>query len=216
MPSASFIAVSVALLVALVFAGCQPASQLANDPEGVLDRKPVAELNLKAQALLQAGDAKAAIARLESALDLAPNDPGTLYNLALSYEQSGESARSIALFEQLLQLNAPGIPKLNVHKSLGVLYEEQAARALKGELGTPAGELNTSASQDNGEALTQAKTQPKAGKPDLAAAEAAYKKAIAHYTQAADLGGPETDLLRQQVVDIEAELAKGLKPQAIE
>ncbi|MEB3205864.1 MAG: tetratricopeptide repeat protein, partial [Vampirovibrionales bacterium] len=117
---------------ALFWMGCQPqhsssdlAAVVAN-PEAFLDRKPVAQLNLKAQQLLENGQPEAAIARLESALDLSANEPATLYNLAIAYEKAGYPLKSARTFEQLLALNPQQGSRLNpaeIHKSLGVLYE---------------------------------------------------------------------------------------------
>jgi tetratricopeptide (TPR) repeat protein len=206
------------LLILCALAGCQPqgpetnGSGLPVNPEALLDRKPVAQLNLKAQELLQNGQAEAAIARLESALDLAPQEPGTLYNLAIAYEKAGHPLESVKAFEQLLTLNPNQGPQLNpseIHKSLGVLYEAIAEAYLSG-VPLEAVNLDDSASGDDEERVSE--SPEKSSKPDLPAAQKAYETAIEHYQQAIDANNPEAEALKQQIVDIQAQLAKGLKP----
>jgi tetratricopeptide (TPR) repeat protein len=112
------------VMLILVLSGC--------GGQGLMNRPSVAELNQKAQLLLSQGDATSAIGRLESALDLDPNQPNTLFNLAIAYQQTGKQNKAIPLLEKLLTTNDRPGPRLpaevedNVRQALSVAYEAQA------------------------------------------------------------------------------------------
>lgn len=104
------------LASALFLSGCS---------EKVVYNRSVAELNQKAMALLQQGNTAGAVGRLESAIDLYPDEPNTLHNLAVAYQANGDLDKSIDTFERLLSF--PEISDVEkVKKSLGVVYEEKA------------------------------------------------------------------------------------------
>ncbi|MDH4378340.1 MAG: hypothetical protein QE263_00325 [Vampirovibrionales bacterium] len=96
-------------------------------------RKSVAELNQKAADLLQQGDAAGAVTRLEAARDLAPNDSGILYNLAIATSnwagsQPEKTPQAIELLEQFAKQHPNDGRFLKVVQSLAVLYEREANR----------------------------------------------------------------------------------------
>lgn len=106
------------LLAILLMSACQSGGG------NIAHQRSIAELNLKAQELMQAGDAKGAVARLESALDLEPNNTQTQHNLAIAYQNAGDYDRAVAMFTQLK--DAPGVDKPEMLKSLGIAYEAKA------------------------------------------------------------------------------------------
>ena len=88
-------------------------------------QRSVSELNNKATAMIAQGDIAGAIARLESARDLMPQEPSLLYNLALAYEANQQPDKAIALLGEFLEQH-PGDPLAPAAmKSLGVLWESQ-------------------------------------------------------------------------------------------
>lgn len=92
--------------------------------ENIVHQKSLAELNTKAQQMLQAGDVNGAVARLEAAHDLAPEEPNTTFNLAIAYQTQGNYDKAIELFQQLLK--QPGFPPEEIHRNLGITYEAKA------------------------------------------------------------------------------------------
>lgn len=102
-----------------VMTGCDKAS---------VYNPSIADLNTKAQAMLQNGDTKGAVSRLESARDLNPKEPLTMYNLAIAYEQNGDSEKSIALFQEMLdeKIVPPGVNEFGLKKNLSVALESLA------------------------------------------------------------------------------------------
>lgn len=90
----------------------------------VVHQRSMAELNQKARQLMDAGDINGAIARLESAHDLDPNEPNTTYNLAIAYQNQGSYDKAIELLKQLP--DKPGMDKGNIYKTLGITYEAKA------------------------------------------------------------------------------------------
>lgn len=112
----SVITLSLLMMAVTLMSGCS---------EKVVYNRSVAELNQKAQAMLQQGDAEGAVSRLESASDLYPDEPNTLHNLAIAYQAKGDLDKSIQTFEHLLTLkDLKDVGK--IQKSLGVVYEEKA------------------------------------------------------------------------------------------
>lgn len=144
-------------------------------------QKPLAELNAKAQQMLQAGDVDGAVSRLEAAHDLSPEEPNTAFNLAVAYQMQGSHDKAIALFKELL--DKPGHDKAELEKNLGITYEAKA------------------------DAL-DSKARDKEGQPDpLLAQEAmdAYREALQHY-EAALPGSKNAAELQKQISLLQAKL----------
>jgi tetratricopeptide (TPR) repeat protein len=98
---------------ALMITGC--ADKAVYNPS-------IAGLNQKAQNLMQSGQTDQAIQRLESALDLNPQEVNTRFNLALAYQAKGDLDKAIPLLISLGQ--QPGTLDINkVHLVLGQVYE---------------------------------------------------------------------------------------------
>ncbi|MBY0402713.1 MAG: tetratricopeptide repeat protein [Cyanobacteria bacterium] len=117
--SRQLISLGLFVIFSLTFGGCSQNS---------INNKAISELNEKAQELLQKGDAEGAVGRLESARDLNPEEPTTLYNLAIAYNQKGDFDKSINAFETLLKNKKfpTGIEANGLGQSLGVVCEAKA------------------------------------------------------------------------------------------
>ena len=129
--------ISACFCLIVVFTGCgwqellDQSTALNGTPFAY--RKSVAELNQKAADLLQQGDAAGAVSRLEAARDLAPNDAGILYNLAIATSnwagsQPEKTPQAIGLLEQFIEKNPNDGRFLKAVQSLAVLYEREANR----------------------------------------------------------------------------------------
>jgi tetratricopeptide (TPR) repeat protein len=168
----------------------------------VVHQRSLSELNQKAQSLIQAGDYAGAIARLESARDLQPDEPGTTYNLAIAYQATGRYDQAIGLFSQLLEkpdnVGASGLSPAEVRKAMGITWEAKAdkltadAKSLEGE---PPGKAPKAGRSQTTEALSRE-------------AEQAYRAALDNYREA--LAGELKDAadVRRQMAALEARLAK--------
>ncbi len=109
------------ILLCLLFAssGCS---------ENLVYKKSVGELNQRAQTLLAQGDTHGAVSRLESAYELDPSEITTLHNLAIAYQADRQYDKALNAYQELLK--HPEIPEGNVHRSMGIVYEEMADAAL--------------------------------------------------------------------------------------
>ncbi len=95
----------------------------------VVHQRSVAELNQKAQIMMQSGDYDGAVSRLEAAHDLDPAEPNTTYNLAVAYQVKGDYPRAIAIFNQLIEKPGPDNSPMSapqIHKAMGITYEAEA------------------------------------------------------------------------------------------
>jgi tetratricopeptide (TPR) repeat protein len=182
-PNTVTLQVMLSLLVvvwtALLLTGCQLPENLG-DTSTMIHNRSVSDLNVKAKALMEQGDAPGAIARLESAYDLVPA-PETLYNLAVAYQQVGNFDKAVAAFQKLLDAKSsqPLLSPFNLHRSLGIVLEAKADK-LATDLDTVMGDPKT---QLKGEALP---TQQ-------ALILDTYDQAIAHYQSATSVVSSATD-----------------------
>lgn len=115
-------AIVLPLLLVLLPAvsGCESGADLAH-------QRSMAELNQKAQVMMQSGDYAGAVARLESAHDLEPDEPNTTYNLGMAYQAMGRFDQAIGMFTQVLDKSKAGGPdSAEVHKALGITWEAKA------------------------------------------------------------------------------------------
>jgi tetratricopeptide (TPR) repeat protein len=169
----------VAVSGLIFLSGCQ---------EQVVYQRSMADLNQKAQAMMQAGDYAGAVSRLEAAHDLQPEEPNTMHNLAVAYQMNGNYDKAIVLFTKLLDKN--GMDKAEMHKNLGIAYESQAdqlthqARELEGE--------------DKPDAAKVAELNQEA--------ERHYKLATEHYQQALAAGVKNQGEVETQIRALQARL----------
>jgi tetratricopeptide (TPR) repeat protein len=93
--------VKLSLLVGL-FALLAVNLSACNEPEAVVLGKAVAILNNKAQGYMQNGQPAAAVARLEAARDLNPQQVATLQNLAVAYQENGQYQQAADTYKELM------------------------------------------------------------------------------------------------------------------
>jgi tetratricopeptide (TPR) repeat protein len=157
--------------------------------QDVVHQRSIAELTQKAQSLMQAGDYNGAVARLEAAYDLQPNETKTMYNLAIAYQMQGSYDKALSLFSQLQ--DKPGMDKAQLQKNMGITYEAKAD-ALEAE-------------------IHEQEEDPKADKAQLQqkkqAAVETYQLALQAYRQAlADNGLKNPEEVQKQVESLESKL----------
>jgi tetratricopeptide (TPR) repeat protein len=118
--------------------GCQQSSVF---------QPSVAGLNQRAQQLLSEGRHDDAIARLQSALDLSPNDLTTQYNLAIAYQTANRNEAALPLLEGL-RAHVQDAQKDRVLQSLAIAYEAQGDALIQQQAtdkkNPPASATNTS------------------------------------------------------------------------
>ena len=187
-PFKRFIPILSAALLALSLTGCQ---------KDIVHQRSMAELTQKAQSMMQAGDYAGAVARLESAHDLQPEDVRTTFNLAVAYQMQGNNDKAIEFFNQLLQkpgIEQGGINPAELHKNLGVCYEAKAD-----QLGAKTGENNEDGAKE---------TVPDKAKmaENQQAATENYKLALDHYQQAISGKVQNAEQVQQQIQALESKL----------
>jgi tetratricopeptide (TPR) repeat protein len=175
----------VALSSVLTLSGCQ---------QDVVHQRSMAELNQKAQTMMQAGDYEGAVSRLEAAHDLQPDEPNTTFNLAIAYQTKGDYQKAVALFNQLLQKPGPDdspMSKPEIQKALGITTEAQADKL----------EASAKTLEDDPKG-DKSKAQMIAHEADLA-----LQQALMHYREALPgLKNPEP--IKAQIQAIETKLKK--------
>jgi tetratricopeptide (TPR) repeat protein len=155
-------------------------------------QKSLAELNTKARQMLQAGDVNGAVARLEAAHDLSPDEPNTTFNLAVAYQMQGNHDKAIALFQQLLE--KPGQDRSELEKNLGITYEAKADAL------------------DSGSKNPDAKAEPAVPEQAKQQAMDAYQAALQHYRAA--LNGSKNAADIQKQMDLLQAKLKALRNQS--
>lgn len=190
-------------LIALALGGLMMLSGCQQD---LVYQRSMADLNQKAQAMMQAGDYAGAVSRLEAAHDLQPEEPNTMYNLAIAYQMNGNYDKAAALFHRLLDKKS--MDSADIHKALGIIYEAMAdkhfmdARMLEEET-APAGpdtvESSESAPDDRAAQAALLKQE----------AEASYQLALQHYQKALDAQVKNPAEVETQMRALEARLQQG-------
>lgn len=168
---------SVLLATAFSAASC--------DQEQMVYQRPVAILNQKAKQLMDGGQPQAAIGRLESALDLLPDEPSTKFNLAIAYQQNARYEDALKLFDDLLKHNNGD--KNTLLKSMAVVYEAMADDAITKSQATPPEAPPPKLSPEDIKTLNNKAIEN-------------YKIAIQYYQQSiADVKTPDASLLQNQI-----------------
>lgn len=183
---------SVALALTLMGLSLVPLTGCKQD---VVYQRSMSELNQKAQAMLASGDVNGAVARLEAAHDLQPDEPNTAFNLAIAYQTQGNYDKAIPLLNQLKENS--GLDKAQVYKTLGITYEakgDQLAAKVK-----------------------EAEEQSKPDKTQIQVLESEslqnYQLAIESYQQALPGLKTEAEAVQKQVEALQARLEKPSQPQ---
>lgn len=145
----------------------------------VVHQKSVSELNQKAAQLMQMGDAAGAVARLEAAHDLVPDDGMVQYNLGIAYQQAQQPEKSIATLTEFVKSHPNDAQVRSAVQSLAVVYEQVADERFN--------QANAEA-PDDGQALTSAQKQQVREE-----GIEAMKQAIAHYEHLYTLSGLSPD-----------------------
>ena len=158
--------------------------------EDIVYQKSLADLNAKAQQMLQSGDVDGAISRLESAHDLEPNEPTTTFNLAIAYQMKGDYDKSIALFTQLLK--TPGQDQAEIHKNLAITYETKAD-----SLDSKVHDLTTDPKKAKSEQSQIATLKQQSLE--------SYQLALQHY-QSAEQGAKDLTEIQQHIQALQAKL----------
>lgn len=170
----------------LVLSGCV-------DKQNVVTGKAVAELNAKAQALLQQGQTEDAVARLESAYDLNPEQLDTLRNLAIAYQANGQYQEAADKYRLLAEKDTANAAQWL--QSLGIALEEDAD-SLKTQF--------LDAQQKEG-APVNAEPPSAANLPEPVKAK--YQQAIIAFRKAIELQPPNREELKAHVTSLEKELS---------
>lgn len=140
------------------------------DGTDLAHRKSVAELNKRASELLASGDAAGAASRLEAAKELAPDNPLLQYNLAIAYQQAGQTEKAIDGLTQFLKDHPGHEQSKNALQTVTVLHQQAGDKAMAA----------LAQLEDNSE---QPASQSETATPALTEAEA-RKLAVEHYQEA--------------------------------
>jgi len=93
----------------------------------VISNPDVQTLNQRAVELMNTGDVKGAIARLESINDLNPNFPQNHYNLGVAYYKNQEYEKSIESLKQALSLDKK---IADAYYTIGLAYQDLAGKEI--------------------------------------------------------------------------------------
>ncbi|OGI01114.1 MAG: hypothetical protein A2104_01280 [Candidatus Melainabacteria bacterium GWF2_32_7] len=93
----------------------------------VISNPDIQTLNQKAAELMNSGDVKGAIARLESINDLNPDFPQNHYNLGVAYYKNEEYEKSIDSLKQAISLDK-NIP--DAYYTIGLAYQDMAKKEI--------------------------------------------------------------------------------------
>lgn len=167
----------------------------------VVYKRSIGDLNAKAQALLQQGDVAGAECRLVSAMDLDPNEPVTLQNLARVYYEREQYPEALSLFEKLATIEAVK-DKHVILASMAIIYENQAdklrADVTDWEMNHGKQPEDSPADAAPAATLAQAKTSREK-------ALNLYEKSIQTYQQAIAQRHPESAQLSKRIEQIQQE-----------
>lgn len=118
LPSATGLAL---LGLAVLFTGCET---------DVVHRKSVAQLNQSAAEHMAQGDFAGAVARLESALELAPESDIIRYNLSMAYIQAGQTEKGAESLAAFIKANPTDERAWSARQSLAVVYQQLGAERM--------------------------------------------------------------------------------------
>ncbi len=182
----------VLAFVLVTLTGCQ---------KDIVHQRSIAELNQKAQTMMQSGNIDGAVARLEAARDLQPEEPSTIYNLAIAYQMQGQFAKAIQMFTLLLEhpgASGTKLEKAELQKAMAITYEAKADK-LSADVRTLEDDAKTDKSQV---AQMHLDTQQ------------SYKLALDYYKQSIDSGLKNPADVQKQIADLEKKLSELSQPLA--
>lgn len=194
----------------------------------VISNPDVQTLNQKAVELMNSGDVKGAIARLESINDLNPNFPQNHYNLGVAYYKNEEYKKSIESLKQAISLDKN---IADAYYTIGLAYQDIAGKEIE-KLDKPDNESGLRAEaegvasptrnavygeqpskQVNNQAteVSEVSEEKKLTKPEiLALIIDNLKNSKDYYTQYVDLisNSDEKERITQEVQNIELDIKK--------
>jgi tetratricopeptide (TPR) repeat protein len=165
------------MLGAVALSGC------ATPPQNIVYKRSVGDLNTKAQQLMESGDTAGAVSRLESARDLDPKEPTTLYNLAIAYQSNQQHDKAVSTFKTLLEI--PGADVAQVNRDLGVAFEDWGDTLLN----------QVADSKDSG---------PKVPPEVRQQALEKFGSALLHYQRALDAGAKDAESIKQAIENLQS------------
>jgi tetratricopeptide (TPR) repeat protein len=161
-------------------------------------------LNEKAAELMNSGDIKGAIARLESINDLNPNFPQTNYNLGVAYYKNGEYEKSIESLKQALSLDKN---IADAYYTIGLAYQDLAGQEIE-KLDKPDNEKSVNNKETNTSEISEEK---KLSKPEiLTLIVDNLKNSKDYYTQYTNLATTpeEKERINQEIQNIDQDIKK--------
>lgn len=169
----------------------------------VISNPDVQTLNQKAVELMNSGDVKGAISRLESINDLNPDFPQNHYNLGVAYYKNEEYEKSIDSLKQAISLDKNLV---DAYYTIGLAYQDIAGKEIE-KLNKPVGEK-----QVNNKIEDSNKPEEKqlTKKEILALVVEDLKNSKEYYTQYTDLASnpAEKEKISQEVQNIDLDIKK--------
>ena len=192
---ACWILTTIVVLGAVSFSACSE--------EDVLYGNAVGALNEAAKTSVNRGNAKQAVAYLESAVVLKPAETSTLYNLAVAYQSNSQYDKAVETFNQLIKLQPDDTAKLYQYRAMAL---EEKADTLRADLNDALDTLESSVPA----CTTRSKRQEMEGDVEQLhqKAEASYQQAIEGYQAALTYEPDNAEALQQQVSQLEDALEK--------
>ena len=170
----------------------------------VISNPDVQTLNQKAVELMNSGDVKGAISRLESINDLNPDFPQNHYNLGVAYYKNEEYEKSIDSLKQAISLDKN---LADAYYTIGLAYQDIAGKEIE-ELNKPVGEkqVNNQIAEDSNKPEEKQLTK----KEILALVVEDLKNSKEYYTQYTDLASnpAEKEKIAQELQNIDLDIKK--------
>lgn len=173
----------------------------------VISNPDVQTLNQKAVELMNSGDVKGAIARLESINDLNPNFPQNHYNLGVAYYKNEEYAKSIESLKKAISLNKN---IADAYYTIGLAYQDMAGKEIA-KLDKPDNEKQVNNKETESPEVSENPEEKKLSKSEvLALIVDNLKNSKDYYTQYTDLisNSDEKTKIKEEVKIIDEDIKK--------
>ena len=172
----------------------------------VISNPDVQTLNQKAVELMNSGDVKGAIARLESINDLNPNFPQNHYNLGVAYYKDEEYKKSIESLNQAISLDKN---IADAYYTTGLAYQDWARKEIE-KLEKPDNEKQVNNQKQDIE-VSDVPEEKKLTKPEiLALIVDNLKNSKDYYTQYIEMisNSDEKERITQELQNIDLDIKK--------
>ena len=173
----------------------------------VISNPDVQTLNQRAVELMNSGDVKGAIARLESINDLNPNFPQNHYNLGVAYYKNEEYAKSIESLKKAISLNKN---IADAYYTIGLAYQDMAGKEIA-KLDKPDNEKQVNNKETESPEVSENPEEKKLSKSEvLALIVDNLKNSKDYYTQYTDLisNSDEKTKIKEEVKIIDEDIKK--------